>query len=248
MTLFITSSPYLDGADRAILNPENGFLDALHRALPSCPRVLFVCSDPDGHERTCHFASDTAAAFSLAGMPFSKFEVLDGYNAWSARTLIYDSDFLVLGGGHVPTQNAFFQSFGMAEIMKGYSGAVMGISAGAMNMAKEVYLQPEEPGEGIDPNFRKFAPGLGLTDVNVLPHYQKVKDDVLDGLRLFEDITYSDSRGRSFFAIPDGSYFYQDDGGLFLMGEGYLIRDGERTIINGSGECLNMADFQGSTA
>ena len=34
MNVFITSSPYLDGADRAILNPENQFIHQIRQALP----------------------------------------------------------------------------------------------------------------------------------------------------------------------------------------------------------------------
>ena len=40
MNVFITSSPYLDGADRAILNPENHFVENLREVLPPFPRVL----------------------------------------------------------------------------------------------------------------------------------------------------------------------------------------------------------------
>ena len=243
MNIFITSSPYLDGADRAILNPENHFLERMRDALPPCPRVLFVAADPDNHELTCHFGMDTAVAFCQAGIAFSSFAVLDGTNADEAAELIGNSDFLVFAGGHVPTQNAFFQEIGLREIMEGFEGTVMGISAGSMNLADTVYVQPEEEGEGIDPDFEHFQPGLGLTDVNILPHYQKVKDNILDGLRLFEDITYADSEDHTFFALPDGSYFYQDDEDLLLCGEGYLLRDGELTQIGRSGDCLNMDDF-----
>lgn len=53
MTLFLTSSPCVTGAPRAILTPANGFIDRLGKALPQWPRVLFVCVDPDDHEMTC---------------------------------------------------------------------------------------------------------------------------------------------------------------------------------------------------
>ena len=49
MVVFITSSPYIDGADRAILNPQNEFVDRLRSALPPNPQALFVCSHPDDH-------------------------------------------------------------------------------------------------------------------------------------------------------------------------------------------------------
>lgn len=243
MNIFITSSPYLDGADRAILNPENHFLENLRQALPPFPRALFVASDPEQHELTCSFGMDTSVAFSQAGIVFSAYAVLDGTNADRAAELIQNSDLLVFAGGHVPTQNQFFRDIGLREILEGFDGTVMGISAGSMNLADTVYVQPEEEGEGIDPDFERFSPGLGLTDVNILPHYQKVKDNILDGLRLFEDITYPDSQGNTFFALPDGSYFYQNDDALLLFGEAYLLRDGLLTQLTRSGDCLDMADF-----
>ena len=102
----------------------------------------------------------------------------------------------------------------------------MGISAGSMNCASWVYAQPEEPGETLDPDYRRFLPGLGLTEINLCPHYQKVKDDILDGQRLFEDVTYYDSFDHTFYALPDGSYFYITDEETLLLGEAYRIRDG----------------------
>ena len=225
MTLFITSSPYIDGAPRAILSNANGFVDRIREALPPHPQVLFICSNPDDHHMTCCFAAETTAAFCEAGIPFSGYQVLDGTNAGRAYQMIRSSDFIVLAGGHVPTQNAFFRKIRLRHNLKHFDGVVMGISAGSMNSADIVYVQPEEPGESV-PEFQRFAPGLGLTGVNICPHYQKVKDNILDGKRLFEDLTYADSMGNTFFALPDNSYFYQDQEHLILFGEAWRIRDG----------------------
>ena len=243
MNIFITSSPYIDGADRAILNDANGFTDRLREVLPPNPSALFVCADPDDHDMTCHFAADTCGAFSAAGMAFSRYDVLDGSNAEEAAQLIDQSDFLIFSGGHVPTQNRFFQEIDLREILTDFDGVVMGISAGSMNLADVVYVQPEEPGEGIDPDFQRFAPGLGLTDVNILPHYQKVKDNILDGLRLMEDITYPDSFGQLFFLLPDGSYIYQDEESLLLFGEGWCLHDGILERLTLPGETLDLAQL-----
>ncbi len=89
MNVFITSSPYLEGADRAILNPENHFVENLREVLPPFPRVLYVASDPERHDLTCSFGMDTAVAFCQAGMPFSAFQVLDGTNADRAAELVH---------------------------------------------------------------------------------------------------------------------------------------------------------------
>ena len=242
MTVFLTSSPFVDGADRAVLSNANGFVDRIREALPPFCRALFVCSDPERHDLTCQFGTDMVSAFGDEGMYFSRYAVLDGTNADEAEELVAQSDFIVLAGGHVPTQNAFFRDIHLREILEGYEGVVMGISAGSMNCADEVYVQPEEEGES-DPDFQRFTAGLGLTGVNVLPHYQNVKDGILDGLRLFEATTSADSWGHTFFAIPDGSYFCQDDEQLLLFGESYLIRDGALEPLTEDGEVLDMAEL-----
>lgn len=243
MTLFITSSPFIDGADRAILNPENGLIDRLRAVLPPFPRCLYICSSPDRRDLNCRYGADVFLAFAEAGMPFSSYAILDAFNAEDAEALIQSSDLIVLAGGHVPTQNAFFMEIGLPNLLRDFPGAIMGISAGTMNLAQTVYVQPEEPGEALDPHFQRFAPGLGLTWVNVCPHYQKVKDDILDGMRLFEDITYGDSQGNCFFALPDGSYFYQDEETLLLCGQAWRIKDGILELLTLDGETLDMAQL-----
>lgn len=242
MTVFITSSPFVDGADRAILSNANGLIDRLRQALPPFGRALFVASDPRRHDLTCQFGAEFLCACAEAGICFSGYDVLDGFNGEYAADLVSGSDFIVLAGGHVPTQNAFFQQIGLRDILADFGGVVMGISAGSMNSADVVYVQPEEPGES-DPDFPRFVSGLGLTDVNILPHYQKCKDDILDGRRLFEDITYADSYGQVFFALPDGSYFYQDESCLLLCGESYILHDGALEPFSAEGDVVDMAEL-----
>ncbi len=240
MTLFITSSPFVENAPRAILSPANAFIDNIRQALPENPRVLFVCADPEDHQGVCRFAAETTTAFAEAGIAFSCYHVLDGRNSRSTQALLNRSDFVILSGGHVPTQNAFFQKIHLPQLLQDFEGTVMGISAGSMNCAEWVYVQPEEPGES-SPDFPRFAPGLGLTEVNILPHYQQVKDNILDGLRLFEDITYPDSQDNCFFALPDNSYIYQDPEHLLLFGEGYCLCDGVMEQISENDQVLDLA-------
>lgn len=240
MILFLTSSPCIIGAPRAILNPANGFVDRIREVLPEWPRVLFVSSDPENHDMTCGFGNDMVRAFGEFGIPFGGFHVLDGSNAEDAPFLVATSDLIILMGGHVPTQNQFLNEIGLRELLEDYEGVVMGISAGSMNCADEVYAQPEEPGEGIDPEYEKFIPGLGLTDLNILPHYQQVKDNILDDLRLYEDITFADSMERVFYALVDGSYVYQDEDGATIFGESYCIHDGIMEWLTKQGECWEL--------
>ena len=71
MILFLTSSPCVIGAERAILNPANGFVDRLRAALPANPKCLFISSDPDSYGLNDGFGAEMAEAFEEAGMEFS---------------------------------------------------------------------------------------------------------------------------------------------------------------------------------
>lgn len=237
MIAFLTSSPCIYGAPRAILNPENGFVDRLFSCLPEHPRCLFVCSGPDTPHLTDKFAYEMAAAFKEAGMTFSDFRILDRRTQKNAQMLIWKSDFIILAGGHVPTQNEYFHEIGLESLLKNYQGVILGISAGTMNAAGRVYAQPEEEGESA-PEFRRFLPGLGLTRFNVLPHYQQVKDYMLDGKRLYEDVTFADSYGECFYVFVDGTYLLIEDGRTTLRGEAYCLRDGVMKKISETGDSI----------
>ena len=232
MKLFLSSSPCVIGADRAILNPENGFVSRLKKALPPNPKCLFISSDPDSYGMNDGFGLDLSVAFAEAGMEFSGYAVLDGRNAVFAQPLIWASDLIILCGGHVPTMNNFLMDLELPELISDFQGVVLGISAGSMNCAARVYSQPEEPGES-SPCFQRFMSGLGLTELNILPHYQQVKDNMLDEKRLYEDITYADSMGECFLALPDGSYVYSDSEEEWLYGVGYILENGVMHRIGG---------------
>ena len=239
MIAFLTSSPCIYGAPRAIVNPENGFADNLRRCLPEKIRCLFITSAPDDYAFTDRVAWEMRTCFAEEGFYIPELAILDRRNQKDAQMLIWKSDFIILAGGHVPTQNAFFQDIGLRELLKDYQGVVLGISAGTMNAAERVYVQPEEPGESV-PEFPRFAEGLGITKINVLPHYQMVKDNYLDGRRLFEDITYADSWGECFYVFVDGTFLLVENGRTTLHGEAYRLSDGRMEQISALDDVLVM--------
>lgn len=239
MICFLTSR--MDDPDTGKLNSANHFLDELRLCFPDSCRALDICSDPDGWDKMDFYASLTRKMFEDAGFAFAQFHTLDSRNEAFAAKLVRESNLLILSGGHVPTQNWFFEKIRLRGLLKNYDGIVIGISAGSMNSADVVYAQPEEEGEAIDPAYQRFLTGLNLTKTNLLPHYQENKDDVLDGLRIYEDIACPDSIGRTFYAIPDGSYLLIDAcKNEELRGEAYMVRDGYMRQISSLGEVVAL--------
>ncbi len=238
MTYFLTSNPCLP--DFPALNPANGFVDELQKALPETCRALFISSDPDDDANLRRFAEGMERGFAEIGIRFAELSLLFRETQDECGYLLTHSDVVFLCGGHVPTQNAFFLEIALRERLAGWDGVVVGVSAGSMNAADLVYAQPEEPGEAVDPGYQRFLTGLGLTGRNIIPHYNQEKDLTLDGMRLYEDITYADSMGHRFYVLVDGSFILGRDGAEELRGEAYLIENGVLTRISGEGDVIPL--------
>lgn len=207
------------------LNTENGFLDSLQKHWKENSKVLIISADADDVEINDSIMNIFAAAFPMSGLSISQMHICDNRNEKLVNE-IAGYDVLILAGGHVPTQNKFFERIHLKEHINYFDGIIIGISAGTMNSAEVVYAQPELDGESIDKEYKRFLAGLGITKLMILPHYQDIKDDILDGKHLFKDITYPDSYGREFYALEDGSYFLVENNATTLFGAAYLIKDG----------------------
>ena len=249
MILFLTSSPIGiyrsdETPDYSGFNPANGMVEELRRHWRDKAGCLLISAFPDEYALNDRMRQDFEDILRDTGLSVSCVDLCDSRNGQEMADAVGSYDFVILGGGHVPTENAFFRKIGLADRLARYDGIVMGISAGSMNCARTVYAQPEMPGEATDPAYQRFIPGLGLTDHNILPHYNAVKNDVIDSLRLMEDITYPDSMGRTFYAIVDGTYLLQTRSGgevrAEIRGEAYRIRDGRIEQVCGYGETLTL--------
>ena len=229
MTVFLTSSPTgpLDQS-RVVhgIDDKNQLIENLNRYWKADAGCLLICAAPSQADQNDEMRAHMMDALTQSGFPFRTFDLWDDRTEDFSQAALCSYDVLFLGGGHVPTQNAFFRKIQLREKLRKFDGVVIGISAGSMNSAELVYAQPELPGEATDPNYARFLEGLGLVRINLLPHYQMIKDAVLDGQRVFEDITYADSMGREFIAIPDGSYLLSEQGTAAVYGEAYRIADG----------------------
>ncbi len=233
MVVFLTSSPTgpLDGSRKVDgLDKKNHFVEKLKIYWKDNSRCCMIAASPDAYEQNdemCEFFKDI---FLKEHFSVQSFHLIDRRYSDFTRDDLHQYDVILLGGGHVPTQNAFFNEIQLREKIKNFDGIIIGISAGSMNSADIVYCQPEENGEAIDPNFQRWIKGLNLTQTNIIPHYQMVKDRYLDGMRLYEDITYNDSINHQFIVLVDGSYVLIDDQET-IYGESYLIADKNIQLI-----------------
>lgn len=245
MVVFLTSSPTgpLDGSRKVDgLDKKNNFVNVLKKYWKEQSRCVIIAASPDAYDRNdemCDFFRDT---FLKEQFSLQSFDLIDRRYCNFTKEELEQYDVIILGGGHVPTQNQFFKEIQLREKIKDFNGIVIGISAGSMNSADLVYCQPEEDGEAINPNFQRWITGLNLTKTNIIPHYQMVKDRYLDGMRLYEDITYKDSVDHPLIVLVDGSYLLIDDEEI-IYGESYLIVDEQIQLICHENETKNVDEI-----
>lgn len=245
MKLYLTSaiggSVKEDGVRKpGLLLPFNGFTYFLKQDWVENAKVLIISASPSDYERNDSILMCLREGFPMSGLSISQMDICDDRNE-AIVDRIDEMDVVLLSGGHVPTQNAFFQKLGLKEKLANFHGIVIAYSAGSMNCAEMVYASPEDDGEAIDPNFKRWIPGLGLTEVNIFPHFEELREEWLDGMRVVEDIVFPDSFHHEIIAMNNGTFIVVDENGKHtLFGEAYRIKDGkmEQICQNGSSVVL----------
>ena len=218
------------------LDESNGFGDNLRRYWKENSNFLVFTSDPQDTVMTDHVVEEMYDAFTLAGFSIGKIKSFDyrsireGVAAKEAlKEAMQWADVFFLAGGHCPTENAFMKECDLKSLIHNpdiFDGIFIGLSAGSVNAAGDVYLIPELKGESIDPKFVRFTDGLGLTDINMLPHSQHMENFMLDGKHMIDDIVSEDSLGREIYVIPDGTYFMIRNGMTEFFGTGKIMENG----------------------
>lgn len=211
--------------------PEtNGLLKSIKAVWKNDSKVMIISGSPEYYGKNDSVLFCLKGAFSLSNLSASEVLMCDERNKEIIDRLP-ETDVLILAGGHVPTQNSFMKTLGLKERLQVWDGLLIAWSAGSMNCAETVYAGPELPGEAIDPDYQRWISGLGITKTNIFPHFEALRDEMLDGLRLIEDITYSDSMRHEIIALNNGSYIIADNGAETLYGEAYSIRNGVQRQI-----------------
>lgn len=214
-----------------IIDNDNNFLDNLKKHLTNRKCMVIISGKPakkiEGDPN-----SIVRESFAMSGIPFEEYIYVNNENKQNIKEYIKKASVVNLFGGHLPTGNAFINELNLKELLKNFDGVVMGASGGAMNMAENVYCIPEIEGEHKDNSFKRILKGLGLTNINIIPHYHFFEKEMFsDGTKILKDILLPDSKKISMIAIPDRSFIIQTEHQTEIFGEAYLLKDGKISKI-----------------
>lgn len=243
MVTFLTSDPLYEDGEISVLNEANGFVDVLSQYWDGALKCLFIASDPEDYESNDENQLRYGGAIAASGFEVECFDLLDNRTVDMPAEQILDYDMIMLCGGHVPTERGWFEEIELRRHLEHFDGIVIGISAGSMNSAEEVFALPELEGETEDPDYDWFFEGLGFAKTSIIPHFQAVYGQELDGREIIDDIAVSCSLGKNFLGLPDGSFVVIENGIELVFGESYLIADGHITPFSGEDECREYMNY-----
>ena len=150
---------------------QTGFPDALvselRRVIPQAARFAFVASEFEKlHEKTDKYFQRFLGMFPACSIEFSDAVVVDGrMTREEAQTAVKAADVVWLSGGDTPTQYTYFEKYGLIDVLRAHEGIVIGMSAGAINMAETAVCTVAC---GHDRQY--MYPALGLVPFSVEPH------------------------------------------------------------------------------
>jgi len=242
--IFLTSdlgcSKKIDGTRVAKpLDNTNGFIENLKSKLNGNKKMVLIASSENEYDTNDYYANLTFESFKLSGLEFDQYIILDGRNESDAKKIIENADLIILTGGFTLGQMNFFNKINLKDLLKNSKFVIVGQSAGSINLASKVYCSPESFEELNNP---RTWDGLGMTNINIEPHFIVVEDKLDEEGKVMRKELLKDSFEYPLYAIADGSYIYDDGNNKTIFGESYFVNDGiasDSLCINGETYIIN---------
>lgn len=220
------------------INNINSIIEQLKEDIKKYENFVFIASNPSNYEKTDISSKVVFNSFELSGLAFKHFFVIDDRTS-NIGEIIKDADLIFLSGGHVPTQNEFFNKIDLRSKLKKSKAVIIGQSAGSMNLAKKVYNYPEMLSEINDP---KFLNGLAMTNISIVPHFDKEKGNVQvePDIDLMNNYLIKDSYKIPLYCVENGSHIRINQSKIEFYGNIYLIKDGQTIKISSNEKGVNL--------
>lgn len=190
-----------------------GIAERLREELAVRDSLVFVSAWPSDYERNDSDSTGMHAMFEECGMPFGRYSVIDDRTAVDdARRLIQEASCIFLMGGHGVQQFQLIRDKDIWDGIRKSAAAVLGVSAGAGNMAKRALdiWESHVPYEG-----------LGLADITIKAHAAQENRELLQILSQI-----SMEQNLPICAMEDESAIFVKEKEVTYLGRILLISNG----------------------
>lgn len=237
MTLFLASNIGGIKTEEGKKKPTNfieinNFLSNLKKEIKNYRKFVLISSDPTAYEKNDLYLKMDIEALRLSGLKFNEYIVLDDRNKNNIENVLKNSDLIFLCGGNTYIQNNFFNEINLKEFLKNAESVIVGISAGSINAAIDVFNSPEVEEDLV---YKTQLKGLELTRINIEPHFIANNENNFKLKSILNE-----SFKREIYGLTESAYILQNNKICRIYGKAYLIKDGNITQVCDDNESINI--------
>lgn len=199
------------------INYEKGFNDnqiaTLKKDISTDSIITFIPSSLDDYIDNDNRSKKIIDYFNKIDINFRKKNLLDDrIEKTDAKKHIEKSDIIFLLGGNPEKQMCLINFFDIKNDIKEKNGIVIGVSAGAMNLAKKIVYKDELQNETYDYD------GIGITEIFIYPHLNiEDKNYLKELLEVSKQNKLYTLNNEAFIKIEDEKKHI--DGEYYILGE-----------------------------
>ena len=146
----------------------HGMSDMFKQELKNTNSIVYIPTGEKGTKKAISkYIPIYNEHFKNVGIIFDKVNIITpNINSNDAKEMIKNASFIMLMGGNPFSQKEMCEKLNIIEDLKRYDGVMLGYSAGAMLMSKNIIITPCSDAY---PNFQ-IEEGLNLDNISIYPH------------------------------------------------------------------------------
>ena len=235
MVLFIIWYNFNEGDNMSIIYMLSGPMknkgfepnieESIKKDLNGKKSIVFIPTSPTNYEKNDLYTygnSEIKGIMTYIGniSNIDKVTIIDDrISSYERIELIKNTDVIYLLGGNPFNQIEYINNNKYDELIRNFNGIIIGTSAGAMNLCKNVYYSKDE-------DFDKsiFYDGIGLVDITIDPHFD------INNKEQVEEII-NNSVDKEIIGLPNESAIRIENGNIEYINEIYIYNGKEKSRI-----------------
>ena len=205
---------------------EKGFYEtseiAIKKVIEDTSQILFIASRLGEHDKNDERAGRVNQWFKMIGIYFDSFKVMDNrLSKEEQQGIIRNAKTIFILGGDTLAQIELFKENELDHLLRAHKYPILGMSAGAINMAKRSVL-PLTPYRDRSWVYE----GIGLVDVSITPHFDVKK------IEYIEEEVFPMSYDGVIYGLEENGTILVEADNIEYYGTIYKIYNGEMTLFN----------------
>ena len=193
--------------------------------LKDCKNIIFIPGGMGKNSKTDKYVNTDVEWFREIGIDIKNVDIFDvDMNMETLEEKINNADIIFLMGGDTIGQFEFISKLDISEKIKEFQGAVIGVSAGAINLGN-ISICSKDIDDGVENT--KIYEGIGRIDYTFEPHFEISNCELLKN-----ELFPASNKFKIYVITNDTALKVSNEKEIdIIKGDLYIINNSEVNII-----------------